>query len=38
MSHDRFDTGLKAFAIVVAAVLFGGAFAPLLDMAAAIMS
>jgi len=38
MSFNTFHVGHKALAIVVAAVLFGGASAPLLDMAATIMS
>lgn len=38
MRHEGYSVGHKAFAIVVAAVLLGGAFAPLLGMAAIIMS
>jgi hypothetical protein len=38
MSPRTIDISRMAFAIVVAAVLFAGASAPLLDMAATIMS
>lgn len=38
MSHNALPMGHKAFAIVVAAVLVAGAFAPLVGMAAIIMS
>ena len=38
MTREGYPAGVKAFAIVVAAVLFGGALAPLIGMAAVIMS
>lgn len=38
MTREGYHTGYKAFAIVVAAVLVGGALAPLIGMAAVIMS
>jgi hypothetical protein len=38
MNYDALPMGARALAIVVAAVLVAGAFAPLMGMAAVIMS